>query len=519
MKTISNSGFSRDLTALAVALLTALAVCLPGCKKDEVKQPTTIDDATAYDVDNTHAAGKGDRVIYELNLYNFTTEGTFAAAEQQLARLSKLGIDIIWLMPVQPRGQGDSSRGIAKIGTLGSPYSVQNYTAINPDHGTLADMKHFVDAAHAVNIEVWLDWVPNHTAPDNVWVKDHKDYYVLEGGQPKTVRYTDNSARYSDVCQLNFDNPAMVKAMTDAMCFWVTETGIDGYRIDFVSSPAIDNAFWDACIKALRTVKANITLLGEADFDTDENNHLFNAGTADGGFDYDYAWAFNDNVQAFGTSRNVASLLTACQQLVSNTHYDNMDRMVYLTNHDDGEVSNGKINRPHYILKLGDNLAPLTVLEMTFYGMPLVFNGQEIGYPDLADNFNRTPIDWSKSDPKIQNTIRTLIALRHRYACFHSGEAGERPKTTFLQTSAAEQNSSIAYIKEKDGQKALVVLNFSKAQKVTIFNCPEGEATLVLDSRTIANGPAQAKATLQGEYNGSVSIDMESKGYKVFVLR
>ena len=491
---------------------------LAACQSKEVLQPSEIGDATAYNVDNTSASGKGDRVIYELNLYNFTSAGTFDAAEGELNRLHTLGVDIVWLMPIQPRGEGSSAMGISKIGSLGSPYSVRNYTAVNPDHGTLADMKHFVDAAHALGMEVWMDWVPNHTAPDNVWVTEHPEYYVLENGQPKTVRYPNNSSRYNDVCQLNFDNPDMVNAMIEAMKYWVSNTGIDGYRVDFVSSPVISNDFWDQCIGALRTLKPNIALMGEADFDTDENNHLFNAGAANGGFDYDYAWAFNDNVKEFGKARNVATLLTACKTLVDNQHYDNVDRMVYLTNHDDGELDNGKVKVPNYIPALGDNVAPLTVLEFTFYGMPLLFNGQEIGYPTQMDNFNRTPIDWTKCDAKIEQTIRTLVALRHTYPCFHGGTAKERPVTTFLQTSAAEQNTTIAYTKEKDGQKALVVLNFSRAQKVTIFQCPEGNATLLLDSRTIANGPTKAPAVLRGEFPGTVSIDMEGKGYAVFIM-
>ena len=176
-----------------------------------------------------------------------------------------------------------------------------------------------------------------------------------------------------------------MNAMIEAMKYWVSNTGIDGYRVDFVSSPVIGNDFWDQCIGALRALKPNIALMGEADFDTDENNHLFNAGAASGRFDYDYAWAFNDNVKEFGNSRNVATLLTACRTLVDNQHYDNMDRMVYLTNHDDGELDNGKVKVPNYISALGDNVTPLTVLEFTFYGMPLLFNGQEIGYPTQID--------------------------------------------------------------------------------------------------------------------------------------
>lgn len=494
-------------------ILCTAIMLFAGCKQEEVQESSTIGKTETFSVDNTHSKTTSDKVIYELNLYNFTSEGTFAAAEQQIPRLQKLGIDILWLMPVQIRGAKN------KIGTLGSPYCIRDYTAVNSDFGTIDDMKHFVDAAHNAGMEVWLDWVPNHTSQDNVWINTHKDYYVLVGGEPDIVRYADNSARYSDVYQLNFSNEQMVSAMINAMKFWVQKTGIDGYRIDFVSSPVISNEFWDKAIAALRELKPNITLMGEADFDTDENNHLFNAGQASGGFNYDYDWAFNDNVHAFGSARNVAALLTACQQLVGNQNYQKMDRMVYLTNHDDGEVQNGKVTREHYFLKLGDNLAPLTVLEFTFYGMPLLYNGQEIAYPALADNFNRTPIDWTNGDKKIENTIRTLIALRHNYACFHGGTAAERPTTTFLQTSAAEQNSTIAYVKEKDGQKALVVLNFSRAQKVTIFKCPEGEATLVLDSRTIADGPSSAPATLKGEYTGSVSIDMEDKGYAIFIMK
>ena len=498
--------------------VVVMVVFFAACQPNELPQPSEIGNATTYDVDNTAASGKGDRVIYELNLYNFTSAGTFAAAESELNRLHTLGVDIVWLMPIQPRGEGDASMGISKIGSLGSPYSIRDYVSVNSDHGTTADMKHFVDAAHALGMEVWMDWVPNHTAPDNVWVNEHPEYYVLENGKPKTVRYPNNSNRYNDVCQLNFNNPDMVNAMIEAMCYWVSNTGIDGYRVDFVSSPVIGNDFWDQCIGKLRQLKPDIALMGEADFDTDENNHLFNAGAADGGFDYDYAWAFNDNVKGFGNSRNVATLLTACRTLVDNQHYAQMDRMVYLTNHDDGELDNGKVKTPHYILALGDNLAPLTVLEFTFYGMPLLFNGQEIGYPTLLDNFNRTPIDWTNRNAKIEHTIRTLVALRHSYPCFHGGTAAERPVTTFLQTSAAEQNTTIAYTKEKNGQKALVVLNFSRAQTVTIFKCPEGNATLLLDSRTIANGPTKAPAVLRGQYPGTVTIDMEGKGYAVFMM-
>ena len=150
-------------------------ITLVACKSKN--EPDTFGEEVPLNVDNTVAYSMDNRVIYEMNLYNFTKEGTLAAAEARLAELRTLGIDIVWLMPIQPRSQQ------GKIGSLGSPYALHDYTAVNSHHGTMDDFQSFVNSAHALGMEVWLDWVPNHTGLDHVWVTEHPDYYQHSGGQ------------------------------------------------------------------------------------------------------------------------------------------------------------------------------------------------------------------------------------------------------------------------------------------------------------------------------------------------
>src|SRR5215216_3700848 len=110
--------------------------------------------------------------IYEVNVRQYTPEGTFAALERHLPRLDSLGVDILWLMPVQPIGVKN------RKGSLGSYYSIRDYTAVNPEHGTGADFRRFVDAAHRRGMRVILDWVANHTAHDHAWITEHPDWHV-----------------------------------------------------------------------------------------------------------------------------------------------------------------------------------------------------------------------------------------------------------------------------------------------------------------------------------------------------
>ncbi len=197
--------------------------------------------SAAWTVDYTEPLSDNNRVIYEMNVYDFTPQGTFAAAEQRLPELRKLGIDIIWLMPIYPRGV------VGKIGSLGSPYAVKDYKAVNPHHGAMTELQSFVAAAHELGMKVWLDWVPNHTAKDHAWVSTHPEYYHRVNGVIQTPPY------FGDVYQLDFQSSTgLADAMIDAMLYWVNQADIDGFRCDYVASTWIGAKFLKRAIEALQ---------------------------------------------------------------------------------------------------------------------------------------------------------------------------------------------------------------------------------------------------------------------------
>ena len=477
-----------------IFLTAGLTITLVSCNPVEVPDnPGTQPVTESLQVDNTVALGSDNRVIYELNLYNFTQAGTLQAAGQRLEELRTLGIDILWLMPVQTR----STQG--KIGTLGSPYALHDYTEVNPDHGTLADLQAFVQKAHQLGMEVWLDWVPNHTGLDHVWVTSHPEYYKKQNGQ---IAHPNN---YGDVYQLDYSNTDLQQAMTDAMIYWVRNADIDGFRCDYVSSPEIPGAYWQTAIPAIRAAADGkyIWMLGEADFA--DKRELYNAG-----FDYDYAWGFHDQLKNnLGKGSSASAVRTQCTALCNNGNYTLMDRMVYLTNHDD--IGNNFSD--NYFSYWADNVAPLTVLQFTLYGMPLLYNGQEIGWGKVQNYFNRDVISWSNPDRKLQNTIRTLIALRHTQPALAGGKKVDRPELTWLETD----NPAVrAYIKKKGENEVAVVLNFAAEEvKSYVIGQPEGDYEQWLNSATVEQGPAKTTLHLKA----SEYMTLPAKGYMVYIKK
>lgn len=445
-------------------------------------------------VDNSTAISDENRVIYELNLYAFTPEGTLSAAERHLPELRQLGVDIIWLMPIFPRGiQG-------RIGSLGSPYAVKDYKAVNSDHGSLQDLKNFVMAAHQLGMKVWLDWVPNHTALDHPWAKSHPHYYHRVNG------VIQNANNYPDVYQLKFDNAELRQEMIRAMLYWVDEADIDGYRCDYIASPWLKQVFWQELMPALQSNSRGkrVEMLGEADF-SDPNIHrfLFNVG-----FDYDYAWGFADAIKSVGQSTSAQNAKSAGQSLLNTVaaQYDNMSRMAYLTNHDD--IGNNFTG--NYMTVLGSNVAPMTVMYFTFFGMPLIYNGQEIGSTKILNYFEHDCIDWNRINHQLKNTLRTLVYLKHTQPALADGKAADRAETRWINTN---HSSVLAYEKSKDGNTVLVVLNLSDyAVDVTLSNVTADDYTKVLDSQTIAAGCYYSQLQLTNK----PTLRLQAKGYHVY---
>jgi 1,4-alpha-glucan branching enzyme len=422
-------------------------------------------------------------VIYELDLYNFTSQGTLAAAQQRLDYLKDLGIDIIWLMPIHPRGiQG-------RIGSLGSPYAPRDYHAVNSDFGTIADLKAFVAAAHQRGMQVWLDWVANHTAKDNVWITQHRDYYNSTLTSPNG---------YGDVYQLDYSKEATQLAMIEAMQYWIDQVDVDGYRCDYISSNTIPTSFWTRAIKALKEYKPGktITMLGEGDMANSVPRLLVC------GWDYDYAWGFQSAL--VNNKTNPTGVLNQCKSLTGDLRFTDVSRMVYLTNHDQNYSSN-------MTTQYGNNVYAFTVLTFTLYGMPMLYNGQETGYlmSRKLDYFNRTPINWNTVDNKMLNTVKALTAFKH--SCDALIDNGDRSsEVKFLTTS---NNNVIAYTRHHNNQTALMVLNLGTSSvTASVYGLEPGEWKLAIDVDNISAGMTAVPVTM----NTTQSFTVPAGGYKVY---
>lgn len=297
-----------------------------------------------------------NRVIYEVFVRNFSPEGNFKGVEQQIPRLKELGIDVIWLMPIYLLGEE------GKWGTYSSPYAIRNYKEIDPANGSAADLHSLINTIHQAGMEVWFDWVGNHTSKDNVWVSTHPEYYGYNFYSPNG---------WNDVYQLDVNCAAMHDAMIDAMQYWVDEFDIDGYRCDFASGPSEE--FWSKATSRVLKNGKRIAWLAE--------DNLKPELVSKGYFDYNYAFEFYyDGLKRFADGGSLSGLRDACRALHSNSAYMGRSRMVYTSNHDIVQDLGGTEDR-----HLHKYLKPLTVLQFTVYGMPLLYNGQEIQHKSGAD--------------------------------------------------------------------------------------------------------------------------------------
>ena len=430
--------------------------------------------------DNTQPVSDENRVIYQMNIGAFTPEGTFQAAQRQLDRLDTLGIDIIWLMPIYPRGA-----------TMHSPYASMDFRGVNPDYGTVDDVKAFVARAHELGMKVWLDWVPNHVAQENPWVESHPEYFTKDAKGQMIHPHG-----WGDVLELNYQDEGLVSEMNNTLKFWIEECDIDGYRCDYVSSPTIPVAYWQDIIAQLKSLKPGkkIEMMSETDI-TDRANQRIDAC----GFDYDYAWNLQGSMAHWNRKQwNADSLKQICLRFLEKSAKVKNRRMVYLTNHDQNYNDGGHTLKDFY----GDNRYGLTVLEFTFYGMPLIYNGQEIGDPDTLNYFTDAKVKWQQVDRKMLNTVRTLIALHHQQPSLADNAPVEFLSTGDDNVLAWRRGNVVAVVNFADYDTAAVIEGLDA-----------GTYQQWLNSQMIFNGPSMKTLSLEA----SPSISLETKGYAVYV--
>src|SRR5215831_10728428 len=224
--------------------------CNSNTENDEQNKPET--DSSKVTLIDGHPNWIMRGNIYEVNVRQYTPEGTFKAFEKNLDRLKQMGVQTLWFMPIYPISKVD------RKGALGSYYAVADYTSINPEFGTLDDWNELVNRAHDMGFKVVIDWVPNHTGADNHWLKEHPDFYVKDSTGKAAVPYD-----WTDTRKLNYNNPALQDSMISDMKYWITTSGVDGFRCDVAGD--VPDGFWKKCIAELKRSKANIFMLAEAD--------------------------------------------------------------------------------------------------------------------------------------------------------------------------------------------------------------------------------------------------------------
>ena len=377
-----------------------------------------------------HPEWSRDAVLYQINTRQFTEEGTFHAAQRELPRLKELGVDILWLMPIHPIGVEN------RKGTLGSPYSVQDYYGVNPEFGTKEDFKAFIDAAHAQGFKVILDLVANHTAWDNQLRRDHPDWYEKSwDGDFRPTPWWD----WSDIIDLDWSEPGVREHVGGAMEYWVRDFGVDGYRADVAGYVPLD--FWETMRGRLEAIRP-VFMLGEV-----QQTAFHHAA-----FDATYAWDWHNTTKNVAQGKGNATSFYGYYAENESLWPREAMRMTYIENHD-SNAWEGTMAENY-----GPALDVMTALSFTGEGLPLIHNGMEACNAKRLEFFEKDPIDWSQGENcAYGKLLADLITFREANPALDNGQWGAVMQK--VENSAPEQ--LFAWVREKDGNKVVGLFNMS----------------------------------------------------------
>jgi glycosidase len=336
-----------------------------------------------------------DATMYELNTRQLTEEGTFKAAEAVLPELREMGIDIIWIMPIQPIGE------LTRKGTLGSYYSIVDYCQFNPEFGTREDFEHFLAKAHELGFKVILDWVANHTAPDSEWTKNDGWHYRDSLGN-LMVQYD-----WTDISKLNYENQDMRAAMKQAMHWWMDTIGIDGFRCDVAGEVPTD--FWNDAMAELRVKHPKMFTLAEDEAKAQELTET--------AFDMYYGWELHHLMNAVAQGKKTVQDLWDYFAKVDRTIRPEAIRMNFTSNHDENSWNGTEFER------LGDASNLFAAFTYIVPGMPMIYTGQPSGNHHRLEFFEKDLIDRVEGAP--QKAMYTkLNQLRENNFALWSNEIG-----------------------------------------------------------------------------------------------
>lgn len=393
-------------------------------------------------------------VIYEANIRQYSPEGTFEAFTKDIPELKKLGVKIIWVMPIQPISMKNRKTTDGRIVDeitdpeekkkhLGSYYSIADYTAVHPDYGTIEDFKKLVETAHENGMYVIMDWVANHTGFDHKWVTEHPEYYhknakgeVTDPLNPETGE----SWGWTDVAHLNYDNKELFEAMANEMVYWVKETNIDGFRCDVADNVKVE--FWEYVYPKLKEVKP-VFMLAES-----EKDYLLKSV-----FDMGYGWEvhhiFNEIAKGTKSVKDFDSYMAKKDSVYQKEDFF----MNFITNHDENAWNGTEYER------MGDAVEAFTALTYVMPGMPLIYNGQEYDFNKRLKFFEKDTVTHNKG--KMFPIYEKLGKLKNENPALNGGSKS----ASYERISTSDDVNILAFKREKNGKKVYFIGNFSESEK------------------------------------------------------
>lgn len=411
------------------------------CRRNDRKNETLhlvlmLKKSNMYRSDFKKAHWINSTSVYEVNLRQYTPGGTFREFMQELPRLKDMGVETLWFMPLTPISQKN------RKGTLGSYYACSDYTAINPEFGTLEEAKALFQQAHDMGFKILIDWVANHTGWDHRWTKEHPEYYQKD----ETTGDFKKASGMDDIIELDYDHPGLREAMISAMQFWIDELDIDGFRCDLAFWVRLD--FWAAARTALEKRKI-LFWLGELDpLDHPQYFEVFDAA---------YTWQWMGDTFSYYHEHTPVHLLKQVlgkyAMVCGNEHIP----LWFTSNHDENSWNGTEYE------KYGDMARALAVFSFTWNGLGLIYSGQELPNTARLEFFERDPIPWSDYHA-LHDFYKQLIHLKKEHPALRAADAGVH--TQWIETGEAPM---LCYLRSKGERKVMVLLNLgTEPQQVVV---------------------------------------------------
>ncbi|MFI5124132.1 MAG: alpha-amylase family glycosyl hydrolase [Chitinophagales bacterium] len=410
-----------------------------------------------------------DSNIYEVNLRQYTAEGSFRAFEAHLPRLRDMGVEVLWFMPVTPI----SLKG--RLGSLGSYYACSDYLTTNPEFGSLTDFKRLVQAAHQFGFKVLIDWVANHTGWDHRWTTEHPEFYRRNSDG----NFFDAHG-WQDVIDLNYDVPELRETMIRCMKFWVDECAIDGFRCDMAMLVPLD--FWREA-RAMIDRTRPLFWLAECE---DISYHTV--------FDISYTWKFLHSMEDFRKNPVGLQGLYDVLQYYNDQFPPQAMRAYFTSNHDENSHSGSEYER------LGEAALPFAVFCCTWNGVPLVYSGQELPNRKRLKFFEKDQIDW-KMPCALHDFYKSLLTLRKRNPALRSGD----PSVITIKLPNNANQPVMSFLRRRISDEVLVLLNLSA-----------NAVSFILSTEEVKGPFSNIFSTEKQNINSATVFDLKPWEYRVY---